>query len=469
MAKLKSDALGRLGAVVLGVVMLSPAMTLYGGFGAAFLSAGKATPLAYILAFLLTIPTATSYALLSARYPHSGSASFWTSLALNRRWAVWVSWMVFMYYFTNFLMNPVTLGAFFSDLVKQVGGPEGGWVYVVGVLICSLWAGSLVYRGIHISSRGALMFLLAEIGVVLGLAVTVLTRAHTHGQSLDVSGFQISSSPTGFSGILKAMIFGVLAYCGFDVVSTLAEETKLARKAIPEATLLALVLFAIIIVFGTWALSFGEPYSKLEQISREGSMPITVIANDFWGKWAVLVSLTAISASLGLAIATAVGASRILFSMGRGGLAPAAFAHLHSRFQVPWKSLNLIFVVGTVLALVWGYGMGPFNAYVWWGTTSTFFAMITYLFVNLASLLLHWREILKSTRGFFLFGLVPVLGITADFYLLVRAFFIELWGQGWLMGQSVILFDLACAAVAGVVAWRSRAVETGKFDDSLKA
>lgn len=454
MAKLKSDSLGLLGAAVLGVVMLSPAMTLYGGFGAAFVSAGKATPLAYILAFLMTIPTATSYALLSAKFPHSGSASSWTALALNKRWAVWVSWMVFMYYFTNFLMNPVTLGAFFSDLVHQLGGPTGGWVYIIGVLICSLWAGSLVYRGIHISSRGALIFLLIEIGVVLGLSATVLFHVHTRGQPLDASGFQIASSPTGFSGILKAMIFGVLAYCGFDVVSTLAEETKLASKAIPQATLLALLLFACIIVFGAWALSFGEPLSKLEQISRDGSMPITVIANDAWGKGAVLVSLTAISASLGLAIATAIGASRILFSMGRGGLAPQVFSQLHSRFHVPWRSLNLIFVLGTVMALAWGYGMGPFNAYVWWGTTSTFFAMITYLFVNLAALILHRGEIFKSARGFFLFGLIPCLGIMADFYLLVRAFFIELWGQGWSMGQSVILFDLACAIIAGFVAWR---------------
>ena len=454
MANLRSDALGRLGAAVLGVVMLSPAMTLYGGFGAAFLSAGNATPLAYFFAFLMTIPTATSYALLASRHPHSGSASHWTLLALNKRWAVWVGWMAFMYYFTNFLMNPVTLGGFFADLVQQVGGPSAAWVYIVGVFICSVWAGSIVFRGINISSRGAFLFLFIEITVVLGLCLTVLIQAPAHGQAVNFSGFHIASSPTGFSGILKAMIFGVLAYCGFDVVSTLAEETKLAKKFIPEATLLALILFALFIIFGSWALSFGEPLARIEQIANSGSMPISVIANDFWGKGAVLVSFTAISASLGLAVATAVGASRILFSMGRSGLAPAAFADLDSRFQVPWRSLILIFVVGTLLALVWGYGMGAFNAYVWWGTASTFFAMITYLFVNLAALVLHRHEIFKNPAGFFLFGLIPALGISANFYLLIRAFFIELWDQGWSMGQSVIVFDLVCAAVAGYAAWR---------------
>jgi hypothetical protein len=36
----------------------------------------------------------------------------------------------------------------------------------------------------------------------------------------------------------------------------------------------------------------------------------------------------------------------------------------------------------------------------------------------------------------------------------VRAFFIELWSQGWATGRSVILFDVGCALIAALVgAW----------------
>ena len=92
---LRSGVVGLLGAATLGVVMLSPAMTLYGNFGAAYVNAGKAAPLAFIFALLATIPTATSFALVSRRFPDSGTAASWTSRAISPDMGRWVGWMVF--------------------------------------------------------------------------------------------------------------------------------------------------------------------------------------------------------------------------------------------------------------------------------------------------------------------------------------------------------------------------------------
>ena len=62
---LRADAIGLLGATTLGVVFLSPAMTLYGLFGPLFLAVGPAAPLAFVFALLATLPTAYSYAVLA--------------------------------------------------------------------------------------------------------------------------------------------------------------------------------------------------------------------------------------------------------------------------------------------------------------------------------------------------------------------------------------------------------------------
>src|SRR5947209_4801432 len=97
--KLKSDALGLVGAVTLGIVFLSPAMTLYGLFGPTFLEAGNSAPLAFIWALLATLPTAVSYALLSRDFPTSGSAADWATRATNHRIGIWTGWIVFLYYF----------------------------------------------------------------------------------------------------------------------------------------------------------------------------------------------------------------------------------------------------------------------------------------------------------------------------------------------------------------------------------
>src|SRR5579872_4146416 len=95
--ELKSNVIGLLGAATLGVVFLSPAMTLYGLFGPTFLSSGSAAPLAFIFALIATLPTACSYALLSRDFPSSGSAGDWATKAIGERVGIWTGWMVFLY------------------------------------------------------------------------------------------------------------------------------------------------------------------------------------------------------------------------------------------------------------------------------------------------------------------------------------------------------------------------------------
>jgi len=430
---LKSGSLGLVGAATLGVVMLSPAMTLYANFGAAYATAGHAAPLAFVWALLATLPTACSYALLSRERPEAGSAAAWTA-AFAPRVARWVGWMVFLYYLTNFVLQPVTLGLFLGDLA---GG--GLATYCLGALLCCAVPAAIAYRGIRPSSEGALAFLVFEAVVVTALCVTVAVAA----PSLDARGFRVPEA--GTSGLFKAIVFAMLSYCGFDVISTLAEEAKMARRLIPQATFLALGTFGFLIIAGIWALTFSDRPGALSEIVSQDGIPIGQIARKFWGRGSALVDLTGVSAALGIAIATAVGASRTLFSMGRGGLAPRAFAAL--RNQVPWNAMHVVFGAGFAGAVIAGIAAGPWRAYLWWGTTATFFAMITFIFVNLANLVLH------RGSGLLLHGLVPVAGIAVDGYILWRSFVVEQWAQGAL-GRSAIAFDVACALMALLALWR---------------
>ena len=441
MQTLKPGALGLLSAATLGVVMLSPAMTLYGNFGAAYATAGSAAPLAFVWALLATLPTAISYALLSRDRPEAGSAASWTA-AFSPRAARWVGWMVFLYYLTNFILQPVTLGLFFNDLLSAAGFPAGAGTYCLGALICCALPALIAYRGIHPSSEGALAFLLFEGVVVVALCVAVARAA----PALDAHGFSAHASPGGAHGLFQAMIFAMLSYCGFDVISTLAEETKLSRTLIPQATFLALGVFGALIIAGVWALTFAADPARLKAMVDETSgMPITAVARGIWGRGSILVMLTGVSAALGIAIATAVGASRILFSMGRGGLAPRMFAEL--RNQVPFRAMHLIFGCGLAGAVVAGVLAGPYRAYLWWGSTSTFFALVTFVFVNLANLILNRARALASAGGFVLYGAVPAAGLAVDLFLLWRSFLVEQWGQG-AMGRSAVAFDLFCAVIA---------------------
>jgi amino acid transporter len=452
-AALRSGVIGLVSAATLGTVMLSPAMTLYANFGAAYGTAGKAAPLAFVWGLLATLPTAASYALVARAHPQSGSAASWTALALSPRAARWVGWMVVLYYLTNFVLQPVTFGLFFRDLLSALGVQAGGGVYALGALLCCAVPAAIAYRGIAPSAHGALALLLFETVVVAALCITVAFFNPSRAEPLSAEGFRLSSAPGGLSGLWQAMIFAMLSYCGFDVVSTLAEEAKMARKLIPQATLLCLLLFGAFVIAGIWALTYALPPEKLRALAAAGGLPITEIARAFWGRGALLVTATGLSAALGIAIATAVGASRVLFAMGREGLAPAFFGKLHQRTQVPWRAMHLVFGAGLAGALVAGFLVGPYPAYLWWGTTSTFFAMVTFIFVNLSNLILLRGRALQSPLGFLLHAVAPVTGIAVDLYILYRSFFVELWAQPWATGKSVIAFDVACALLALAALW----------------
>src|SRR5260370_26866829 len=230
--------------------MLSPAMTLYANFGAAYATAGSAAPLAFVWALLATLPTACSYALLARELPEAGSAASWTA-AFAPRAARWLGWMVFLYYLTNFVLQPVTLGLFFNDLLTAAGLQAGFATYCVGAFTCCALPAAIAYRGIHPSSEGALAFLLFEALVVTALCIAVARAA----PSLDARGFSVPAG--GASGLFQAMVFAMLSYCGFDVVSTVAEEAKMPRKLIPQPTFLSLAVSGAPIIGASWPLPFA--------------------------------------------------------------------------------------------------------------------------------------------------------------------------------------------------------------------
>src|SRR5207302_7194339 len=139
----------------------------------------------------------------------------------------------------------------------------GVGTYVIGAFLCCALPALIAYRGIHPSSEGALAFLVFEALVVVALCIAVARAA----PSLDARGFSLTAAPAG--GLFQAMIFAMLSYCGFDVISTVAEEAKMPRTLIPQATFLALGVFGALIIGGVWALTFAADPVRLKVMVDE--------------------------------------------------------------------------------------------------------------------------------------------------------------------------------------------------------
>lgn len=444
---LKAGALGLVGLSALGAVMLSPALGMYGSWGPIASIAGLPTPLVFLAALAVSLPTAISYAVISREMPSAGSAFTWVWESTAPPIGALVGLVMAAFYAASVILQPIVFGLFFNDLLDILGiEPRGLWTWALGAALVTALVIVLTYRGIEIAARSALMFLLVEIAVVVALSATIVVTKIGDGD-LTLAPFNPGEIDGGISTFWSAMLVGVFSYTGFDVISTAAEEAKAPRRLVPIATLLALVGVGIFFAVNSWAFSISEPVSKVRELTAAGLTPVTPIAEGYWGWGRVFVVLTALTAVTGVYVAVVVGASRALYAMGRQRMLPAALGSLHPRFRVPWNAMHVVFGLTVVGVFSVALALGnAFEAFVWWIGPVVFFALLTYLAVNVANIV-YFTRFARDRFNWFLNGVVPLVGIGLDAYLIYRSFFKALWSAGFRTGQSVILVSMVVLAL----------------------
>ena len=75
--RLKKNTISPLGLAALAIGITSPAMGLFALWGTMEAATGPVTPLIFLSAMLVTLPTGISYAVLNSRFPSAGAASTW--------------------------------------------------------------------------------------------------------------------------------------------------------------------------------------------------------------------------------------------------------------------------------------------------------------------------------------------------------------------------------------------------------
>jgi amino acid transporter len=438
--QLKSGALGIVGVAVMGAVTMSPALGIYGNFGPMALSSGKATPLVFLVALLATLPTAICYAMISREIPSSGSAYTWLWEAVSPAVGVFIGWLLAGFFVIVVFLQPLLFGLFFNDMVAALGFEVGYSTFVVGFLASTAMAAFFCYRGVEQSERGSLVGLVFQMVLVAALAITILVALAGRGE-LDFSPFDPSSSPSGWSGISQALVFGLLSFVGFNVITNLAEETRDPRRTIPVALVAACVVVGLYWVLVSWAYVIAIPTEDIVAAVEADTIPVVPIAERYWGAGNLLVIATGMVAALGVYVATVVGASRVLFAMARDGSMPRAFGVVSESSRVPTNALHFVFAATFVFALAPAGVLGVYSTYRWWGAAVVFFALVTYLFVCVANPVFYLRFRREKFHVVWN-GVVAVIAFGINAYLLYEAFFVEYWSGDWAAGRSVVLFAL---------------------------
>jgi amino acid transporter len=470
---LRANTVGLVGLATLGAVMMSPALGIYGTWGPMASIVGLPTPLVFLGALVVSLPTAISYALVNREFPSAGSAFTWAWKTTSPTVGTWVGLMMTLYYTVAVILQPILFGLFFNSLLQFFGFSHTSLLtWGAGVLIVTLFVFYLTYRGIEMSTRSAVTCILIEMAVVVALSITIAVTTGVHHQ-FSFAPLNPAQIQGGGSAFWAAMILGLLSFTGYDVISTVAEEAHAPRRLLPVATLIATLGVGVFWALNSWMFSIAVPVSQVQKLTASGLTPAVPIAQQYWGWGQLFVILTGMTAATAVYVATVVGASRALYAMARQRTLPAPLAKLNPRRQVPWNAMHVVYAVSLIGVIVVTAVLGnALDAFVWWAGPVVFFALITYMFVNLANII-YFARFSRQKFNWFLNGLIPVIGIGLDAYLIYKSFFQALWSAGFRSGQSIILLSMVLAVLgAGYVAYlkvsapRRLAEPVTAFDES---
>ena len=439
-ATLKKNSMTWLGAGLMGAIIMSPASGIYFNFAPTESAAGGVVPLIFLIAMIVTLPTAMSYASMSRSLPSTGSAYTWMRHAVGPSTGVFTGWILNGFYLLAQIVLPGIGALYFNQILAQCGVPTGYGTWAIGVVLMVAVVVVMNYRGIDLSLRGTIIFMVCESIIVLALMVTIFVVRGSSGDFTVTDAantFNPGHALGGTAAISTALIFGIQGNVGFDAVAGMAGETRSPRRFIPRATLFAVVAVGVYWMVTGIGWVAAMPVGRFQQVVASGQTPTVAIALQYWGQAGqLIISIIAFTSILAIFLSQNIASSRALYAMGRQGTAPAWVGRINPKTHVPGNAMTVGLAVTVVVTLALGAVLGTANQYDWTATLSSFFALLTYLAVNISNVVYHWR-FKRSAFNWFTHGVVPLLGIVVVLFVIKSSYLGSLWNAGWTYGRSV--------------------------------
>lgn len=372
-----------------------------------------------LLALLLALLTAGSYAELVTKYPRAGGASVFAERAFH---SPVVSFLVGF----SMLAAGVTSAA---GLAIAFAGDYLGTFFdlptiPVAILFLAIVA-ALNARGIRESLGANLVMTAIELsGLVI---VIVVVGMFVAGGGGDAS--RLTQTPEGTPAAMAVLAGAVIAYysfVGFETSANMIEEVKDPRRTYPRALFGALFTAGAVYVLVGVASSIALPASELQESSGP-LLSVVEAAGASIPSW--LFSLIALVAVANGALLTMIMVSRLTYGMAEQNLLPSVLGRVLPHRKTPWVAILTTTLVAMGLTLV-----GDLATLA---ETVVLLLLFVFLSVNVSVLVLR-RDRVEHDH-FRIWTVIPVLGIASCILLLTQ------------QRPAVWLFGAILLAVGGVL------------------
>jgi amino acid transporter len=377
---LRAGSIGTTQVLIMSLAFAGPTVSIFLNSAPAEANAGAALPLAFIVATVGAVFVANSVIEFAKKLPTAGGAYTFNAHGLGPRWGHMSGWLLLLGYALTTPMLFAATSLFASDLVDDVTGTRIEWYWFF--LLCLAGTVALSHWGIEQTTKLSLALVAFEVAVVLALALTILLRGGDDGPS--AAPFSPSAPGATFSGIFLAMVFTVMSFVGFENTAVLGEESRQPRKAIPRATLAAIVLLGLYYTFTSYAEVIGFGVHRTDEMGQF-TIPFAGLAERYWSHDAsYLIGAAAVTALLAGVIASHNATMRVLYSMGRTGALPRVLGRTHPVHSTP-TAANLTHAGFSLVAgLGLGLAVGPGDVYADLGSFMVPAIILVYLLMNVA-------------------------------------------------------------------------------------
>lgn len=413
--------------VLFGIVLITPVSPMP-IFGIASERGGGHVVTGSVIALIAMLFTGISYGRMARAYPSAGSAFTYVAREIHPTLGFLVGWSLALDYIAAPVCAAVWCAQVSAQFLPQV--PPFVWqtLYVGFFTLLNV-------QGIRTTARLNLMMTIgmgAVLGVLLVAGIHYVT-AHTLAAPHSFTRPFYDPDTFTFSRLLAVTSLATLNYIGFDAISTLSEESENPRRDILLSTIFTCLIIAVV--------SGAEVY--LAQLVWPASQPFPEIdtayvwvAKRIWAPLFTILGLTLLVANATSGMASHLGASRLLYAMGRSGALPRRFfGAVDAKNLIPRNSVLLIggFVWMASLLLSYGFMVELVN----------FGALTAYIGVNAAAFLRYFVRSAHRT----VWGCVqPIAGLLVCALLL-----------GGLSATAKVVGLTWFALGLAVALWRTRA------------
>jgi L-asparagine transporter-like permease len=283
--------------------------------------AGPAVILSFLGGSLIALTVMWALAEMTAEHPVAGSFGVHAEIYLH-------AWAGFAVRYTYWLCLVVVVG---SEVVAAAIYCKLWFPSIPSWMWVAAFSATIVYvNTISVKSFGRFEYWFAMIKVVTIAVFLVLGTALLFGIGFPRVGAvnytgQGGFFPNGSTGVLLGITMAVFSFLGIEIVAATAGEAAEPRVAVPKAlrrTLFFLVLFylgglAVVVGLVPWnQIGLGE--SPFVRVFQTVGIPAA----------GQVMNFVVLTAALSSAMCNLYFTSRLLFSLARGGYAPAGLGRL---------------------------------------------------------------------------------------------------------------------------------------------